>query len=388
MKTYVVGGAVRDDMLGLAVKDRDYVVVGATPEEMARLGFKPVGSDFPVFLHPNTHEEYALARTERKTARGYRGFNVYAAPDVTLEEDLKRRDLTINAMAKSESGELIDPYGGAQDLHAKILRHVSDAFAEDPVRILRVARFAARYGDFSVAPETMTLMQTMAANGEVDALVAERVWQEFAKGLMEAKPSRMFDTLIEAHALHRVAPELSALVHYHRALRTLDAAARDGASLAVRFSVLLAEITCWRAAPEADLQGNAASRRVLTISQRLRVPNECADLAQLTLRWIATIEHATALNASDLLKLMLGADSVRRPARFRELLSVCGYIFGRDDHTLAAISCAYLSNAQTCLAGVDTKAAIASAPDAAAIASAIRAAQLATLASFVDRQHG
>ena len=388
MKTYVVGGAVRDEMLGLAVKDRDYVVVGATPEEMTRLGYKPVGSDFPVFLHPQTHEEYALARTERKTARGYRGFNVYAAPDVTLEEDLKRRDLTINAMAKSESGELIDPYGGANDLRAKVLRHVSDAFMEDPVRILRVARFAARYADFCIAPETMTLMQTMAANGEVDALVAERVWQEFAKGLLEAQPSRMFEVLIEAQALNRIAPELAALSRDHFALQRLNAAARDGASLAVRYAVLLIGVAGWGAAPQADLQGNAASSRILALSQRLRVPNECADLAQLTLRWIETIARATSLNADDLLQLLLGADGLRRPARFRELLAACGYVFGRDDHPLAAISCAYLVNAQTCLAAVDIKAVIAAASDAAGIPGAIRTAQLAGVTQFIAAQQG
>lgn len=375
-------------MLSLPVNDRDYVVVGATPEEMARLGYKPVGSDFPVFLHPQTHEEYALARTERKTARGYRGFNVYAAPDVTLEEDLKRRDLTINAMARSESGELIDPYGGAADLRAKVLRHVSDAFMEDPVRILRVARFAARYADFSIAPETMTLMQTIAANGEVDALVAERVWQEFAKGLLEVQPSRMFETLIEAHALSSIAPELVALSHDHTALQRLDVAARDRANLAVRFAVLLVEVAGWRPAPEADLQGNAASSPVLALSQRLKVPNDCADLAQLTLRWIAVIERATSLNADALLRLLLGADCLRRPTRFRDLLAVCGYIFGRDDHPLAAISCAFLASAQTCLAAVDTKAAIAAAPDAAAIPDAIRVAQLTTVAQFIAAQRG
>src|SRR5438309_8993587 len=194
VKTYVVGGAVRDELLGLPVKDRDHVVVGATLEEMVRAGFKPVGRDFPVFLHPQTHEEYALARTERKSGRGYKGFAVHAAPEVTLEEDLRRRDLTINAMAKAEDGTLIDPYGGKRDLEQGVLRHVSEAFAEDPVRILRVARFAARFG-FRIAPETMALMRKMVASGETDYLVPERVWQEFAKGLMEREPERMFEVL-------------------------------------------------------------------------------------------------------------------------------------------------------------------------------------------------
>ena len=190
MKVYAVGGAVRDELLGLPVADRDYVVVGATPGQMTKLGYKPVGKDFPVFLHPKTHEEYALARTERKTARGYHGFEFHAAPEVTLEQDLARRDLTINAIAKDEGGRIIDPFGGVTDLKARVLRHVGPAFAEDPVRILRVARFAARF-DFAIAPETLQLMRTMVANGEADALVAERVWQELARGLMERHPSRM-----------------------------------------------------------------------------------------------------------------------------------------------------------------------------------------------------
>src|SRR4029453_12897540 len=191
MKVYEVGGAVRDELLGLPVKDRDYVVVGATPEDMLKLGYKPVGKDFPVFLHPDTHEEHALARTERKTARGYHGFEFHSAPDVTLEEDLARRDLTINAIARDEDGTLIDPFNGTEDLSAGILRHVSPAFAEDPVRILRVARFAARFG-FDIAPETLELMRSMVSSGEVDALVPERVWQELARGLMTERPSRMF----------------------------------------------------------------------------------------------------------------------------------------------------------------------------------------------------
>jgi len=210
MQIYSVGGAVRDELLGLPVQDRDYVVVGATPEEMVRLGFKPVGKDFPVFLHPVTHEEHALARTERKTAKGYKGFQVYAAPEVTLEQDLARRDLTINAIAKDAQGNLIDPFGGVADIKAGILRHVSPAFAEDPVRILRVARFNARF-DFHIAAETLQLMRDMVQSGEVDALVPERVWQELAKGLLESTPSRMFMALRECGALAKILPELDAL---------------------------------------------------------------------------------------------------------------------------------------------------------------------------------
>ena len=210
MRVYVVGGAVRDELLGLPVKDRDHVVVGATPEEMERLGYKPVGKDFPVFLHPATHEEYALARTERKSGRGYKGFTVHAAPDVTLEEDLRRRDLTINAMAKAEDGTLIDPFGGKRDLQNRLLRHVSEAFSEDPVRILRVARFAARFG-FDVAPETMALMKRMVASGETDYLVPERVWQEFAKGLMEREPQRMFEVLEACGLRQKLLPEIASI---------------------------------------------------------------------------------------------------------------------------------------------------------------------------------
>ncbi len=237
MKIYAVGGAVRDELLGLAVKDRDYVVVGARPEDLIRLGYKPVGKDFPVFLHPKTREEYALARTERKTARGYKGFQVHAAPDVTLEQDLSRRDLTINAIAKDEHGRIVDPYGGAADLERGVLRHVSPAFAEDPVRILRLARFAARFG-FKVAPATLRLARAMVAAGEVDALVPERVWQELAVGLMEAAPSKMFALLRRCGALARVLPELAAAwaghAQYARSQRALERAAVRGAALEVR----------------------------------------------------------------------------------------------------------------------------------------------------------
>ena len=382
MKIYEVGGAVRDELLGLPVKDRDYVVVGATPEEMTRLGYRPVGKDFPVFLHPQSHDEYALARTERKTARGYRGFQVYAAPDVTLEEDLRRRDLTINAMARDEQGQLIDPYGGERDLRAKVLRHASEAFAEDPVRVLRVARFAARYGDFSVAPETLALMQAMAANGEVDALVAERVWQELAKGLMEAHPSRLFEALIESHALDRIVPEFASLDPKHAALQKLDAAASRGASLAVRYATLVATIDGRRRPPSAALQPDAAGAAVLAVSQRLRVPSDCADLAKLTSRWIASVEHARALAPQALLELLIGADGLRRPQRFRDLLSVCGYVIGAE----TAGEVPYLIQAQTALTALDTKSVVASAQSCEEIPALIHAAQLSVIKYFTDAQ--
>ncbi len=309
MKIYCVGGAVRDELLGLPVKDRDFVVVGATPEEMVKLGYKPVGRDFPVFLHPQTHEEHALARTERKTAKGYHGFAFHAAPDVTLEQDLARRDLTMNAIAKDADGRIIDPHGGADDLKAGMLRHVSSAFSEDPVRILRVARFAARFG-FRVAPETMTLMRAMAASGEVDALVPERVWQEVARGLMAERPSRMFEVLRECGALERVMPEVDALLDDpaagQAAMHALDAAAQAGATLPVRFSALTRRLE-----PLA----------VESLASRLKVPADCRDLALLAARHVNTVLDAAELDADAVLELLGTADAWRRPERFEELVA-------------------------------------------------------------------
>ena len=289
MKVYVVGGAVRDELLGLPVQDRDYVVVGATPEEMAAEGFRPVGKDFPVFLHPQTQAEYALARTERKSGRGYKGFTVHAAPDVTLEDDLKRRDLTINAMAKAEDGSLIDPFGGKKDLENRVLRHVSDAFAEDPVRILRVARFAARLG-FSVHPQTMELMRRMVDSGEADYLVPERVWQEFSRGLAEPHPERMFEVLASSRLLERAFPQLKAWPP------------RFAGSIPVRFTVLTWPLD------EKAIQG---------LCERLRTPNEVCDLALVAARNKDNLKHS---NPEDLLALLKGADAFRRPERFAELL--------------------------------------------------------------------
>ncbi len=313
MKIYAVGGAVRDELLGLPVKDRDYVVVGATPEDMIRLGYRPVGKDFPVFLHPRTQEEYALARTERKTARGYKGFQVYAAPDVTLEQDLSRRDLSINAIARDAQGRIIDPYGGAADLKRGLLRHVSPAFAEDPVRILRVARFAARFG-FKVAPATLRLMRAMVVAGEADALVAERVWQELAVGLMEAAPSKMFAQLRACGALERVLPELAAVWaergRYARSQRALDRAAARGHALEVRYAVLA-----------CALAGAAAPERALRqMSARLRAPADCADLALLALRHFEQIAQGARLKPEAMVSLFQSCDAWRRTARFGQLL--------------------------------------------------------------------
>ena len=299
MKIYAVGGAVRDELLGLPVKDRDYVVVGATPEDMFRLGYKPVGKDFPVFLHPRTHAEYALARTERKTARGYKGFKVHAAPDVTLEQDLSRRDLTINAIARDAQGRIIDPYGGAADLKRGVLRHVSPAFAEDPVRILRVARFAARFG-FTVAPATLRLMRAMVAAGEADALVPERVWQELAIGLMEPAPAKMFALLRGCGALARVLPELAAL----------DYAAARSYALEFRYAVLACALAGIDA-PEPELR---------RMSARLRAPADCSDLALLALRHFEQIGVGAKLKPEAVVALLQACDAWRRPARFAQLL--------------------------------------------------------------------
>ena len=335
MKTYVVGGAVRDEMLGLPVMDRDHVVVGATPDDMLKLGYKPVGRDFPVFLHPETHEEYALARTERKTARGYHGFQFHAAPDVTLEQDLARRDLTINAMARGEDGALVDPYGGADDVRAGVLRHVSPAFAEDPVRILRVARFAARFG-FDIAPETRELMCSMVQAGEADALVPERVWQELARGLMERKPSRMLDVLRGCGALDRVAPELVALYEeaaWRDALTAVNAAAAAQTTLDARWAALT-----------RGLDPMAAD----ALAQRLKAPTSTRDLSMLAARHRHAFADAAQLDAPALLELLNAVDAWRKPQRFTELCNVA--LIGEPD---AQGVCERLQRAYRAAAAVD-----------------------------------
>lgn len=340
MQVFIVGGAVRDELLGRACADRDYVVVGATPESMLAAGFRPVGKDFPVFLHPETQAEYALARTERKTGRGYHGFAFHAAPDVTLAEDLGRRDLTINAMARDEAGELVDPFHGQRDLQDKILRHVGPAFAEDPVRILRLARFAARFTDFSIAPETLALMRRMVADGEVDHLVAERIWQELAKGLMEEKPSRMFEVLRDCGALARLLPEVDALfgipqrADYHpeidtgiHTLMVIDQAAGRQFPLTVRYAALCHDLG--KAQTPADILPRHIGHEMRsvalceTLSERLRVPNDCRDLALLMARHHGTIHRAGEMRASTLVELLEKCDALRRPARFNELLDSC-----------------------------------------------------------------
>ncbi|SDF93035.1 multifunctional CCA addition/repair protein [Paraburkholderia phenazinium] len=346
MNIYAVGGAIRDELLGVPVQDRDYVVVGATPEQMVAQGYRPVGKDFPVFLHPQTHEEYALARTERKTAAGYHGFQFFYAPDVTLEEDLARRDLTINAMARevrpdgSLTGPVVDPFNGQADLQARVFRHVSDAFLEDPVRILRVARFAARFTDFTVAPETMELMRKMVSAGEVDALVAERVWQEVSRGLMERQPSRMFAVLRECGALARILPEIDALygvpqrADYHPEVDTgvhvmmvVDYAAARGYALAVRFAALTHDLG--KATTPEDVlprhighEGRSVDL-LKPLSERLRVPNECRDLAVLVAREHGNIHRVMETGAAGVVRLLERCDAIRKPGRFAEALQAC-----------------------------------------------------------------
>jgi len=350
MPVFVVGGAVRDALMGLPVNDRDWVVVGSTPEAMTAKGFLPVGKDFPVFLHPQSREEYALARTERKTARGYKGFAVQADPSVTLEEDLARRDLTVNAMAVPEAlalaepsawvGLIADPYDGERDLRAKVLRHVTDAFAEDPVRILRVARFAARFVDFTVADETMTLMRQMVEDGEVDHLVPERVWQELAKGLMSERPSRMFEVMRECGALKVLLPELDTLwgvpqrAQYHPEVDTgvhimlvMDMAARLNMPMAVRVACLMHDLG--KGTTPADVlprhighEGRSV-KLLQKVCERLRVPTDCKELAEVVAREYGNIHRSADLNAEALMRLIERCDAIRQAERFALVLQAC-----------------------------------------------------------------
>ncbi|MDM0105351.1 multifunctional CCA addition/repair protein [Variovorax sp. J22R24] len=352
MQTYLVGGAIRDVLLGLPGSDHDWVVVGATPEQMVARGFLPVGRDFPVFLHPETREEYALARTERKSAPGYRGFIVHAAPDVTLEQDLARRDLTINAIALPEArinasdrldldpADLIDPFHGQRDLQQRQLRHVTDAFREDPVRILRVARFAARFADFQVAPETMVLMREMVEAGEADALVPERVWQELARGLMEVKPSRMFDLLRQCGALAVLLPEVDRLwgvpqpeAHHPEVdtgvhlMMVLDMAAHLHAPLAVRFACLVHDLG--KGTTPADVlprhigHEQRSAKLLRALCDRWRVPVDVRELADVVAREHGNIHRSSELNAAAVVRLLERCDAFRKPERFDEALLAC-----------------------------------------------------------------
>ena len=343
MKTYLVGGSVRDELLGLTVKDHDYVVVGTTPEAMVQLGYRPVGKDFPVFLHPQTHAQYALARTERKVSRGYKGFDVYTSPKITLQEDLARRDLTINALAKDEDGNIIDPFNGIADLEAGLLRHISPAFSEDPVRILRTARFAARFG-FQIAPETLALMKEMVHNGEVDALVPERVWQEIARGLMENHPSRMFYMLRECAALARIMPEVNVLFgvpqppKHHPEIDTgvhimmaIDHAASKNYSLPIRFATLTHDLGKGTTPTEEWPRhiGHEARSVQLTqdLCERIKIPKDERNLALLVAKFHGDVHRAVELKPATIANMLQAVDAYRKPARFKEFLLACSCDF-------------------------------------------------------------
>jgi tRNA nucleotidyltransferase (CCA-adding enzyme) len=400
MQTYVVGGAVRDQLLGLPVQDRDYVVVGATPDEMVEKGFTPVGQDFPVFLHPQTHEEYALARTERKSGHGYKGFTVYASPEVTLEEDLRRRDLTINAMALDEGGGLVDPYGGQADLKAKVFRHVSEAFAEDPVRILRVARFAARFTDFSIAPETLALMQRIVEAGEVDALVPERVWQELSRGLMEKQPSRMFQALRECGALAKLLPELDRLFgvpqppEHHPEVDTgvhvmlvVDWAARQNFSLPVRLAALTHDLGKGVTQPELWPKHigheSKSVELVRALCERVRVPADCRDLAVAVAREHGIVHRALELRPGTVVELLERVDAFRRPQRFAEFLQACECDFrGRPGYEERPFPAAgYLMQALQAAQAIDAGA-VAKSVDPARIREAVFQARTEAVAAW------
>ena len=410
VRVYRVGGSVRDELLGRAVVDRDYVVVGATPEMMLASGYRPVGRDFPVFLHPDTHEEYALARTERKHGHGYRGFEFFASPDVTLEEDLMRRDVTINAMARGEDGALIDPCGGSADLAGGVLRHVSPAFAEDPLRVLRVARFAARFG-FAVAPETEALMRELVASGELSTLAHERVWQEIARGLMEPQPSRMIAVLRECGALAVLLPEVDALFGvaqppaHHPEIDTgvhvcqaLDWAAAHDARLPSRYAVLVHDLGKAASPPDELPRHIAHEQRSVRIarrvSQRLRVPQECGDIGELTARYHGVIHRAAELRPATTLDLLLSMDALRRRERLDLVLMACAAdACSRPGKAQDYAPARLLREALAAVKGVDAGAiARATAAKAGegrredAIASAVRAARLSALRGWKARE--
>ena len=403
MQTFLVGGAVRDGLLGLPVRERDWVVVGARPDELLRLGYRQVGRDFPVFLHPDSHEEYALARQDRKTRPGYRGFEVSFSPEVTLEDDLKRRDLTINAIAQDAGGALIDPYGGCADLERRLLRHVSAAFVEDPVRILRVARFAARFAPlgFRVAPETLALMQSMVAAGEVAALVAERVWQETAKALTEPEPQAFFTVLRECGALAVVYPEIERLFgvpqppRWHPEIDTgvhvllvLAAAAALSPLARVRFAALTHDLgkgtTPRERWPRHHGHEEQSVRLLDALADRLRVPNEFRELARIVARWHGICHRALELRPGSVLELLERTDALRRPERFAEFLLACeADMRGRTgfearDYPQAARLRAALAAAQAVVPDVTERATL----DGLAIAAALRARRLAALAAL------
>lgn len=360
MQVYLVGGAVRDQLLKLPVTERDWVVVGATPEEMLALGYQPVGKEFPVFLHPETHEEYALARTERKVAKGYKGFTFYAAPDVTLEQDLERRDLTINAIAQAENGTLIDPFGGQKDLKAKLFRHVSPAFSEDPVRILRLARLATKFSDFHVHPTTNQFMQIMVNNGEVNALVAERVWQEFSRALTQAQPQRFFEVLANCGALPILFPEIAINGSGMKALKHAHAKTDNAV---IRFSTLLHDIDY---------------HRVTKLCQRLRVPREFSDLAQLTARWFLPYVSIDKADAKTILLLIKSCDALRRPERFENFIQACKYCAPKHPSSER-----FLHKVHAALSKIDIKSLIEKGLTGQEMANAVEQKQLKAIETFL-----
>lgn len=369
MDTYLVGGAVRDELLGIPVKDRDWVVVGTTPEQMEKAGFKAVGRDFPVFLHPKTHEEYALARTERKTGPGYHGFHFNTDITVSLEDDLLRRDLTINAIAKNGDDDLIDPHNGQQDITNKVLRHVSPAFMEDPVRVLRIAKFMARFSHlgFTVHDSTSQLIKDMVSSGEVDNLVAERVWQEFNAALISQTPSAFFTTMLNTNALDRIMPELSGIVEHKGSLEALDKAAKISDSASMRFASLC---THFNAKNAATLE---------QFFQRLRAPKDVAELALLSARHTQQCQQAKNLNAKDLHALLKSLDATRRPERFKEFVAAVDVHAATDaDHTLHLLTCA------EAMANIDAAGIAKSQSDKSKIATAIRHAEIVAIEAMLS----
>lgn len=365
MEVYLVGGAVRDELLGRAVHEYDYVVVGATPQQLLDLGYEPVGKDFPVFLHPETHAEYALARTERKSGKGYKGFDCYAAPDVTLEQDLKRRDLTVNAMAKDSDGRIIDPYGGRQDLDNRVLRHVSEAFSEDPLRVLRTARFAARYHDlgFTIAPPTQDLMTEMAQSGELEVLTKERVWQEMARSLSGPSPQVFFDTL---HSVGALAPllavKLPAALEWHGLLRLAQSAERTLPALYAAW--------VW------DLTRQVADIEATHLHTQLKVPNQCRDMADLILR-LAT-ELCADFSAPHLVDVLRQSDAQRRPERFAEAWQVLEVLQALPQERLHTLKQAFMISAT-----VDVQQVIADGYSGADIGRVLRERQEAAISEIL-----
>ncbi|MBY6204724.1 multifunctional CCA addition/repair protein [Halomonas denitrificans] len=403
LEVYRVGGAVRDALLGRPVADSDFVVVGATPEALAERGFRPVGQDFPVFLHPDSGEEFALARTERKSGRGYAGFTFHAGPGVGLEEDLRRRDLTVNAIAEARDGSLVDPFGGRADLDRRVLRHVSPAFAEDPVRLLRLARFATRFAEFAIAEETLALARKLVDDGEIDHLVPERVWQEMARALMHRRPSRFFRVLREAGALARLLPELDALfgvpqvARWHpeidtgeHVMRVLDVAAADDRALPVRFAALVHDLGKGLT-PAADLPAHRGHERagldpVRAVCDRLKVPNACRELGLLVCEHHLDAHRAFDLRPATLVRLLRKLDAWRRPERFEHFLQACqADRQGRKGRVGSPVPTVdYLRRQAAATASIDVEPLTAKGLSGAALGKAIEAERIARVRRLRD----